>query len=500
MAAQYLLPALVAAGLLTAPGGARAQVTADQAKSVETQLRDWLAGLVRPALDVGERPVLVEAEGDHFRMRLPAPDVAAKEGAAKAGIVPAGLQLSWTARPMDGGRWALEELRFPSPFSLTMPAAAGGKPMTTNISATTQDFHAVFDPSFATTSSFDSALTNFRTTSPQSTTTVAKVTGHSVWQPAGDGRINVLGESGSDRIDVSAQAPDGGKVSYTIDKSRLSTNLKGVAPASLAMLARSIAALAPTIQDKQDTLTAPQRELARAIVFAARDMIGGAELGETVEGLRFAAAGHSASLRKLTVGGTLGAPEGRLALAADIAMEGLDSPEIPKGLFRDYLPRRVTLKPRVSGIPSEDVVKLLLRAIDSDAKDMESLQADAIGLLAAGPLEVALDDLMLDLGPLKLSGNGSVEIAGPTDISGDAEITVTGLNALIKRANTAPELKELAPVLIFLKGIGKQDKDSTVWELAYDNGSFTVNDTDMSALMPGGAPSDAKPRGKKAKP
>lgn len=489
MATKSFLPALVAASLLTVPvvfpQAARAEVAADQAKSIETQLRDWMVSLVKPSLDVGDRPIQVAPEGDHFRMLMPAP---AMLGAL--GLVDPGLQLSMTARPMDGGRWALEDLRFPSPLRFKLPAGAepNAKPTEIEISTESQEFHGVLDPSFATTSSFDGALTNLRTKTSGSNHIAAKVTGHSIWQPAGDGRINLLGESGSDKISATNTLPDGGSVAYSIEKSRSSSTLKNFAPASLATLLRSVSALIPTLQDQQDQLTPPQRVLARDIVFSLRDMLGGIETSQSVEGLKVNAAGHTASLAKFTAGGTVGAAEGKLTWSTQFAAEGFDSTEVPPGVFREYLPRRLTFKPSISGVPADGLVKLALRAIDSTAKDMPALQADAMALMSVGPLEVAIDDLILDLGRATLLASGSMDINSPTDISGDAEITVTGLTTLIKRANTAPELKDIAPALIFLKGIGKQNGDETVWAISYDNGNFTINDTDLSALLPGGAP------------
>jgi len=482
MKAATVLPALAMAALLAAPGTARADLTADQAKTLETQLHDWMASLVKPALDVGERPVQVSPEGDHYRLLLPLPEIL-----SAMGFLEPGVQLSMTAKPMDGGRWALEDLRFPSPLRVQVPSKGpDGKPMQMplEISVATQEYHAVFDPSYATTSSFDTAVTGTRVVTPVSTTTIAKSTGHSVWQPTLDGRLNVLAETGSDTTEAKATTPDGGTLVTTVAKTRTSLSIKGVSPGALATLVRSISALVPTLGGPQDKLTPPQRELARAVVFSLRDMIGGAEVTQTLEGMKVNGGGHTGTLAKISAGGAWATTDGKLELSGQMEFAGLDSPEVPKGLYRDYLPRKLTLKPRVSGIPSNDVIKLALRAIDIEAKDMPKLQQDAIALLAAGPLELAIDDLVLDMGAAKLAANGTFDIASPTDLTGDAEITVTGLNTLIKRANTAPELKDMTPVLIFLKGIGKQDGDDTTWTLAYEDGKFTVNDTDMSAMIP----------------
>jgi hypothetical protein len=171
-----------------------------------------------------------------------------------------------------------------------------------------------------------------------------------------------------------------------------------------------------------------------------------------------------------------------------VAMAGIDSPLIPQGPLRDYVPRRIALTPHLSGIPAHDLIALLLHAIDTG--DQTSLQADAIALLAKGPLKAGLDDVVLDLGGTVLKANGAVTIAALDDIKGSARVDATGLDTLIHNANTVPELASAAPFLIVLKGIGDQKGDITTWNITYANGQTKVNGTDMSTLMPA---SPAKP-------
>jgi hypothetical protein len=460
-----------------------ADVTPAQATELEAALRGWMAGLLSPAVDVGARPVQVIADGDHFNVVLPAPAIL-----SNSGVTAPGLAVNMKAKPLDGGRWALDDLAIPTPLTLNAPKGApddaAGKSMT--ISAATQEFHGIFDPSYATTSSFDSMVTGLRIVSPNSVSTTGRSASHSTWQPAGEGRINVLMEGNAEKSSNTISPKDSESFTYTIDKSTSSGRINAVAPATLATLIRSVAALAPTLPGTKDSLNPEQRTLARAVVFSLRDMLAGVEAGQKLNDIKFTAQGHSGTIKRAGFGTKMGVTDGKLELATEISVEGVDSPEIPKGIYRDYLPRKITLKPRISGVPSEDLVKLLLRAIDSDANDLAELQEAAMGLLGAGPLEIAIDELGIDLGRASLAGTGSLDVASVTDITGEAEINLKGLDALIKTANTTPDLKQIAPVLIFLKGIGKQDGDATVWNIAYQDNNITVNDTDLSALMPGG--------------
>jgi hypothetical protein len=178
-----------------------------------------------------------------------------------------------------------------------------------------------------------------------------------------------------------------------------------------------------------------------------------------------------------------------------LAVEGIDSPLIPPGPLRDYLPRRIALTPRLSGVPADDLVALLLRGIDGD--DHDSLQAEAIGLLAKGPLKAGLDDVVLDIGAAVLKANGTVTIAAPDDIKGSARIDATGLDTLIHNANTVPELRGATPFLIMMKGIGEQKGSTTTWNITYADGHTEVNGTDLSALVPSAPTAPDRPRGHK---
>ena len=104
---------------------------------------------------------------------------------------------------------------------------------------------------------------------------------------------------------------------------------------------------------------------------------------------------------------------------------------------------------------------LVNRLIDSDGSDATSNnRRDGLDLLRKGPLAIGLDDLSLDMGPAKLHATGSVQVASasPDDITGQAAIEVAGLDALIQQTSAVPMAAQAAPVLIFLKGIGKQDR------------------------------------------
>lgn len=478
---NLLAAVLCAATCLTQP--ARAEITVDQAHALETQLRDWLVGLVAPAIDPGPRPIHVSPAGDRFRLEVQPPDSLAQQH-----VIEPGLAVTLDAAQTQDGRWTLENLHWPSPLRLKLPAHAGSKapPTTWEGTIESQSFHAVFDPSFTTPSSFDAELTGFRTKTAGTNTFVAHSTNKSVWQPAGEGRIDVLLETTDEGVDSHTVAENGTKVSYAAGRWRSVSRVRNLSPANLATFIRAVAALVPALTPDVDQLTAPQRALAHKVVAASQDIMAGMTGDFTINDLRVDASGHKFQLHGLSTGVEFGVPEGKTTLSVRVAADGFESAEIPKGVLRDYVPRRIIIRPRISGLPADRLIDLAQRAIDADAKGRAALQAEAAAMALGGNVIVSMDELVVDLGPADLTGHGSVTINGPDQIDASAQLTAKGLDGLIKRANTDPSLKQATPVLIFLKGMGAQNGDATVWNIAYAKGHLTINDNDISGMIPGG--------------
>ena len=48
-----------------------------------------------------------------------------------------------------------------------------------------------------------------------------------------------------------------------------------------------------------------------------------------------------------------------------------------------------------------------------------------------------------------------------------------------------PMLSAGFPVMVMLRGLGRQNGQQMVWDIAVDNNSVTVNGTDLTAMMGG---------------
>jgi len=496
LASRLAVPLFVLTPLIAATP-ARAEATPEAAASLQAQIQAWMADLVGPTVDLGSHVARVSPEGEGYRFELP---VMGPLG--PTGWLMTGDPVTATAKPLDGGRWTIESLRLPTPLRAEQQPIQEGKPRNWVLNLTDQQF----DPSLATGSSFEAVLRGYdsvaRTAAGVQITHLDRYAWHGGWQPTGEGRVSVSSDGQGENLTMSiGGAAEVGPVTVNAAAMHSGTRIERIGFAQLGAAMRSISGLLPAATQAAGAAGVPaaiapkDREGLRALVIALRDLLGGVRHEMTLERLRIDVAGQGGTVDSLTVGGSAAAPDGMLEASLHLAAVGFDSPLIPQGPLRDYLPRRIALSPRVSGLPMKDVMALLLRAIDEDDKD--ALQGEAVALLAKGPLEVGLDDVVVDLGSAVLKAGGTMTIAAPDDIEGNAGISVTGLDTLIRRANTVPELRSAAPFLIFLKGIGEQKGDAVIWNITYADGKTDVNGTDLSTLLPSGADKKERPRGRK---
>ena len=120
----------------------------DQAQALQQQLKDWLAGLLGPAVKLPELALRVTGEHDHYVVTWPIPGLAGPAGQAAA---------TANVRPLDGGRWSIDEMKMPpsGTFTMTVPEtgeAGKSTPVDVQFSVGHQDTHGVIDPGLTTAS------------------------------------------------------------------------------------------------------------------------------------------------------------------------------------------------------------------------------------------------------------------------------------------------------------------------------------------------------------
>jgi hypothetical protein len=486
---------LAATAISPAARAATAPVSAEQAKQVETNIRAWLTGQVGALVDVSALPLQVIAETDSYQLAVPFGGVLA-DGAVKVGDG----KITLRVKQLDDHRWSIEDFRLPSPWAFTVDKSLqdASKEGLSGMTFTfgDQDTHGVLDTSLATTSTLDTRIKGYGVVAqgkegPQ-TTYVDGLTSHMAWQPTSDGLLTMTGQSDLDGYRAATMLPSGEKLAIDIAHMRASLTAKGVAMADLGAIIHSAVQLGVSAKALHDS-GAPQpdgipdadKATVKALVKALAGMMVSLTSDSSYEGLKVDIGGQAGSLHKLSIGFDMAAPKGHVDIAWRIGLEGLDSPLIPPGVYRDYLPRRLKLTPHIGGISKPELVALLLRSID-DPKAADNFMQVAATLLAKGPLVLGVKDIAVDFGPAALSGGGGVTVKSVADYTGAGEFHVTGLDELIQKANATPELKEAAPGLVFLKGLGKQEGKAMVWKIRYAGHKLFVNDNDMSAMMPGG--------------
>lgn len=490
----FLTGCLLSPVLAASPGARADTVTPDQAHQLEGQIRQWLAALAGPSMPIGDHPIKVTPEGDHYRLSV---ELAGNYGdQVKVTVDP----LTALVKPIDGTRWAIDDMHLPSP--IRVENTGSGKDMFKSWSGkiADQSSKGIFDPTLATTSNLDTTLRGYTAITEGATGTktshVDRQVSHSTWQPAGDGRVNMVVESTGDHLTTDAATPDGDPLKVTVDTFKLNAHADKVSFNRIGEMIHTGFMLAPMIQaanesskgkdsgDGKPMLSDASKKLLHAVVAAAQDSLAGLEETLTMDKLAFQSKQFNGSVAHSVFGFGFAAPDGRADMHMLWAMDGLASPMIPPGVIANYVPKHISLRPRVSGIPMAELVAFLNHAIDSQGGDSDALEAEAMGLLAKGPLSVGIDDLSLDAGPATLKGSGTVSISSPADYSSQSTLRMTGFDKLIQQANTTPELKQAAPVMIFLKGIGKQEGDAMVWNITFQDKKLLVNGTDLSAMMP----------------
>ena len=478
------VPSLLAAAaalMLTTGAAHAADASAERAAGLERDIGAWVADMIGSAVKLPMRPVRVEPAGDSYRVVVPF-----------GGDVPA---LTATLREAEDGRWAVRDVKFPSParFGVDLPGAGGapGAKVRTDYAVkwAEQEMSAVFDPSYRTPSTWASSSRGFELRAvsggEESTTRIARSAGQSALRPAGDGRIDLISDSTAEGYAAVSTLPNGQSLKVDIDRLREHYEFNGVSRAQVPRLLRATVglvggALAAGAAGAEGTVLPTEL---RAMLEAMQDFASSGRTEQATEGLRVRVGelGGTAERAQLGIGVTT--PDGILALSMDIMADGIQAPDLPLSpAQRELVPRRVALRPVVSGIAASDFIRLLLDATDPDQPRAPDLNR----LFSRGGLVVGLESFALDLGGASFKGNARVAAPTPMSVGGEGQVTATGFEGLLDRVKAVPEFRGAVPALAFAKGIARTAGERLVWDLTYRDGRMLVNDVDLSAMAGGG--------------
>ncbi len=470
--------------LASISGSALAAATPEEAQRLTEMFQTYL----------GKEPgvVTVTPEGDSYRARFDAAPLFAKikEPGVSVSLTP----IEWTITPQGGGKWQVDqnqplafEVKSGSDFAMKADAGlvkgtgvfdevlGGFSSTSTQISRVRVDQTLVEqgqnqNSSFTVdTATFISALTGNGDSAYASYDTTYSGLRQAVSVPA---------SSASPAMEVVTASPDG-KQSVSIKGLRLK--------AMTALLAWAIA------HSSDEAAVAGQAELKdklRAAMPFFASMSGTSVMNDfTVDG-----AGSQFGIKQLSLSldtsGLLA--EGRVR--QQYALTGIQAPaEIVPPWAESLVPSNIVLDYSASGFDLAAAAALIIDKMDF-AKDPalpEGFEDEFVkALLPTGAVQLGLGPSDVLAKAFNLKAEGSMT-AGPAVMpAGKATVKLGGMDQLMAALQSAPpemDMQSLAPMLLLIRGLAKQEADGTLsWAIeSTPTGSVTVNGTDLTKMMGG---------------
>ena len=478
--------ALMAATLAGAavPQAVAADVTPEQARTLEGQIRAWMQLQAGPGATLDERPVQVAPDGDRYRIAVPFAKT--RSGAPQANLLTA------LVRPDDSGRWTIDDWRFPASASFTgeMPAppkpskkpagaADGTIPVDYTLLFASQDNRGFYDPSFATSSTLSTSFQGFELRSKSAVfdqvTKVERSAGITTLRPSGLDRVDLITDTTLEGYTIDTRAGDASLVEIAARRVRVGGEVTALSRERTGRLAQALTAVGKGLRDG----TSVSSGTLRAVLPLMQDLASAVTLDQTMEGLSVKYGPFSGTASQARLGVSLKSDGGLLRADMDLGLDGLALPDLQMGAMAELLPRRIALHPVLTGVPADELVQLLI----ADREKAGGAPPDVSALLRRGTVGAGLESFALDIGGASFAGMGKAMIASPEDVTGEAQVTAVNFDLLMQRANAMPELAGALPVLVFAKGIGHNVENRLVWDITYRRGKMLVNGTDLSSMM-----------------
>jgi len=118
MTASLRMVLLASVALLPCGAARAADVTAEQGRAAEAAVQAWISGMLGPAVTLSASPITLTPAGDHFNLTRPIgifPGQSAVSGSITAEV-----------RPLDDGKWAIDNIHSAMPITFTALAPVPG--------------------------------------------------------------------------------------------------------------------------------------------------------------------------------------------------------------------------------------------------------------------------------------------------------------------------------------------------------------------------------------
>ncbi len=485
-----LRAALLASLMAWAPAASHAaDVTPEQARSLEGQIRGWLASMAGPDLPVAASPIQVTPAGDHFVLTYPP-----ARAAAPANRWPT---TTANAKPAEGGVWTLDSIHVQTPatFTVNMPAPAKpGEPApppvptTYTLNYATQDGGGTWDPALATPSVINLAYTGCElvaaTANSKQVTTIERLNSATTLRPVADGRVDAAFDvTGTGyALHTTVTGPGAGVPAFQIAarQVKVALALAGISRERSAQVIPALARFAPQPGTPPGTKLPPSPEAIRAVVQAMQGLASGVTLTEVLDDFTVGSSGTNIASTQFRLGLDATADGGFVRGSLDLGLDGLALPGMGLDTFADLLPRHIALRPFVSNVPTQELLQLLQSQMEH--RDGNLPPAQVAALFGHGGLKAGLESFALDIGGASFAGKASVDLPAPNAASGTAQVTATDMDALLTTVQANPSLAQAVPVIVFAKGIGRTENGKLVWDLQFDSSKLLVNGVDLMKM------------------
>ena len=469
-----------------APQAHAADVTPEQAKALEGQVRSWAQGLLGPDIHLADRPVQVSPEGDHYHLAVPIK--------VTRGFTPGEIMLTGSARPASDGCWTIEDVRFPSPSSFTVQVRVSPKasqtpeppvPVDYTVTAGSQENQAVYDPSFAAPSTLTTSVQDLRIAATSALTdqltTVRRLAGVNTLRPLGTDRADLIIDSTMEGYALNSKIDDNQKAGFAAERVRVAGQITAVSRDRMAQIIPMLVRLTSSAAPTGTPLIDPR--LLRTLVQALQDFASELTVDETIDGVAVLYGPYSGTASQLRIGVGAKSDGGLLQAHMDLGLDGLALPDLPPGGVAAFLPRRIALRPVLLGVPTQQLVQLLAARGPNDADRPSEFAA----LFSREGVSAGLESFAVDIGGASFAGMGTMAMASPQQMNGQAQVTATNFDSLMQQASNTPELASVLPAFVFAKGIGRVVGNQVVWDITYRDNKLLVNGTNLSAMMGGGS-------------
>ena len=479
--------------MVAAPYAWAAEVTTAQAKALETQMRGWLRSMLGPDTQPAGRTVQVKPEGDHYSIELPL-------GTPRA-TQPSPVTLSASAQQTEDGRWTFEGPILPSPTSFTLdvpaPTRQGQKapgpnmPVEFTITTASGDSRGTFDPSFASPSTFSSSSRDVqikaRSAMLNQLTKIERSETASTLRPTGAGQVDYAGDATIEGYTVLSRSQDNLPFELSAQQIRVTSGITSLSRAQATMMLPAVVRLAkgvlagPPVAGGDAVMAYPSidPQLMRTILQSLQDLASEFTLSETLDGVAVRSENRNGAAGQVRIGMGIKSEGGLLQAYMDLGLDGLVLPDMAHGAMAELLPRKVALRPVLTGVPTAELIRWF--GAMGDRTSSVSPPGFATLLLRDG-VSTGLDSFAIDIGNTSFAGTGRLTAVSPDDVIVQAQITATNFDDVIARVNAVPELASVLPLFVFAKGVSRTVESRLVWNVAYRDNKLLVNGTDLSAM------------------